>query len=256
MSFKVVIPARYASERLRAKPLLDIAGRPMLQWVYDNACSSGASEVIIATDDDRIAAAARAFGADVHMTSRNHRSGTDRIAQVVQERSDGPRQIVVNLQGDEPLLPAKLISQVAGLLRRESKSEVATLCEPIATARELFDPAVVKVVLDARGRALYFSRAPIPWHRQGFSTEPRSMPSSPRYFRHIGIYAYRVAYLAEFVTRPVSPLEAAESLEQLRALHYGAIIAVAEASVPSGPGVDTEDDVERVRRAMSRARES
>lgn len=248
--FKVAIPARFASTRLPGKPLLTIGGKPMIQHVYERALASGADEVVIATDDARIAAAADDFGASVCMTSGRHRSGTERIAELVRARGEPPETVIVNVQGDEPLLPPALVSQVAELLARTDAARMATLCEPISEARELFDPAVVKIVCDRRGRALYFSRAPIPWHRGAFAARPGALPEDPIYFRHVGLYAYRAGYLLEYADAPATPLEGVEALEQLRALWNGDWVQVAKAREPAPAGVDTEADLARVRRLL------
>ena len=250
MGFKVIIPARYASSRLPGKPLLDIGGKPMLQHVYERARLSGAEEVLIATDDQRVGELAARLGAPVQMTGSHHRSGTERLAEVVRERGEPGDRIIVNLQGDEPLIPPALISQVAELLDSRPNADVATLCEPIETLEELLDPGVVKVVRDGRDRALYFSRAPIPWHRESFARQPVELPSGQRYYRHLGIYAYRVSYLLDFVESEPSAIEETESLEQLRALYHGGRIVVAQAVEKSGPGVDTETDLEKVRKMV------
>lgn len=254
MSFIVVIPARYASTRLSGKPLLPIAGKPMIRHVYERALASGAQAVTIATDDERVHEAARAFGARVEMTGAHHRSGTERIAEVVTRLAVPAGEVVVNVQGDEPMLPPALVRQVADNLARRPQAQMATLCEPITEVSALFDPAVVKVVRDGSGFALYFSRAPIPWNRQRFAGLPAEMPgelpAEAVHYRHIGIYAYRAAYLGEYVAQPASPAERSEDLEQLRALHHGARIHVAEAVEAPGPGVDTPRDLEAVRRLM------
>lgn len=266
MSYIVVIPARYASTRLPGKPLADIGGKPMIQHVYERACESGASRVVIATDDSRIESACREFGAEVVMTSADHVSGTDRLEEVARKLNFEPRDRVVNVQGDEPLIPPQLIDQVADNLETFPEAAIATLCEPITDTPTLFNPNVVKVVSDARGMAHYFSRAPIPWARDVWSketwsketwgnelapgstpTETLPMPASTRFFRHIGIYGYRVSLLRAFVNWSPAPTEITESLEQLRALYNGALIHVAEASVKPPAGVDTEQDLERLR---------
>lgn len=248
MSFYVVIPARYASTRLPAKPLLDIAGKPMIQHVYERACESAAREVIIATDDARIAAAAEGFHARVCMTSADHQSGTDRLQEVTRQLGLDETEIVVNVQGDEPLIPAAVINQVATNLAHVKDASVATLVEPIHTYADFMNPNIVKVVSDHRGCALYFSRAPIPWPRDHFAqdkvnTLPDDFPSR----RHIGIYAYRVGLLNRFVQWPPAPLEKIESLEQLRVLWQGAMIHVADACAPVPGGVDTINDLQRVK---------
>lgn len=248
MSFYVVIPARYASTRLPAKPLLEIAGKPMIQHVYERACESAAREVIIATDDARIAAAAEGFHARVCMTSADHQSGTDRLQEVTRQLGLDETEIVVNVQGDEPLIPAAVINQVATNLAHVKDASVATLVEPIHTYADFMNPNIVKVVSDHRGCALYFSRAPIPWPRDHFAqdkvnTLPDDFPSR----RHIGIYAYRVGLLNRFVQWPPAPLEKIESLEQLRVLWQGAMIHVADACAPVPGGVDTLNDLQRVK---------
>ena len=226
---------------------MDIGGKPMLQHVYERARQSGADEVIVATDDERIRRSASGFGAAVQMTANHHLSGTERIAEVVRNGSQAAEHIIVNVQGDEPLIAPTLISQVAELLDSTSGANMATLCEPIATAEALFDPDVVKVVRDAADWALYFSRAPIPWHRQDFSAERQSLPRDQTYYRHLGIYAYRVSYLLDFVGNDATSIERTESLEQLRALYHGGRIVVSTARGKSGPAVDTAKDLKRVR---------
>ena len=250
MSFVVIIPARFASTRLPGKPLLDIGGKPMIQHVYERAVRSGADTVIIATDDRRIADVGRALGAEIEMTSAEHHSGTDRLAEVVASRNLGPDTVVVNVQGDEPFIPPALIGQVARRLEVDDQAVVATLCEPIVGVDDVFNPAVVKVVFDDSGRALYFSRAPIPWHRDAFSVAVPGLPTDRTYFRHLGIYAYRASYLATYVSLPRAELEMTESLEQLRVLANGDVIAIAVADESTGPGIDTYADLERARRLV------
>jgi 3-deoxy-manno-octulosonate cytidylyltransferase (CMP-KDO synthetase) len=248
MSYTIVIPARYGSTRLPGKPLLDIAGKPMVQRVWDQARRSGAADVVIATDDERIGEVAAGFGAQVCMTSPDHPSGTDRLQQVAAEFDWGDEHIVVNVQGDEPLIPPGVIDQVAANLSANDAAGVATLREEIASVDHLVDPNAVKVVCDARGMALYFSRATIPWPRDAFATDPSAMPRDGQWYRHIGIYAYRCAFLHRYVTWPPAPLETLECLEQLRALYNGVAIHVATACEPVPGGVDTESDLEAVRR--------
>jgi 3-deoxy-manno-octulosonate cytidylyltransferase (CMP-KDO synthetase) len=247
MGFKVVIPARYASSRLPGKPLLEIAGKPMIQHVYERGCDSQADEVVIATDDKRIRNRAEGFGAKVLMTSESHSSGTERIAEVAEQLAWTDDTTVVNLQGDEPTMPAALIQQVAEDMDTHPRAGVTTLYTPIDDREQLFDPHVVKVVMDAEGYALLFSRAPIPWHRDEFLRSDRQLPSGGLFARHIGLYAYRVGYLKQYVSWPPAPLEQAESLEQLRVLWHGGCIHVSEAVTPPGHGVDTGDDLQRVR---------
>jgi 3-deoxy-manno-octulosonate cytidylyltransferase (CMP-KDO synthetase) len=244
--FRVVIPARFASTRLPGKALLPMAGKPMLQWVCERAGQSRASEVIVATDDSRIASAAQSFGATVAMTAATHVSGTDRIAEVARTHGWSESDIVVNVQGDEPLIPPALIDQVAGLLHANAAAHMATLCTPLARLEELLDPNVVKVVAGTSGRALYFSRAPIPWHRDCAPAGLASQASFAGARRHIGIYAYRVGALLRLAAWPPTPLENAEKLEQLRALENGFDIRVADSVEPAGPDVNTPEDLERV----------
>ena len=249
MSFTVVIPARYASTRLPGKPLLDIAGKPMIQRVYEQAQKSEANRIIIATDDQRIADTAKGFGAEVCMTSAEHPSGTDRLQEVASQLGFYADDIIVNVQGDEPLVPPRVINQVAHNLMAEPQASIATLSEPIEDIDSLLNPNVVKVVSDARGRALYFSRAPMPWPRDQFNTEEgrTSMPSGFNWQRHIGIYAYRVKLLNDFVTWAPAAIEETECLEQLRAMWNGAQIHVAIADELPPAGVDTPEDLERLR---------
>ena len=251
-TFSVIIPARFASSRLPGKVLLEIAGRPLLWHVHQRATESGAERVVIATDDTAVASAARDFGADVEMTSADHASGTDRIAEIVERAGLADDAIVVNLQGDEPLMPASVIRQVAERLASDPTAAIATVCERITEAADVFDPSVVKVVMDAAGHALYFSRAPIPWDRNGFNAGgAASWPAPQPYHRHVGLYAYRVGFLKAYADMPACDIERAECLEQLRALYHGARILVDEAVAPSGFGVDTAADLERVRAIMA-----
>jgi len=245
--FRVVIPARYAATRLPGKALMPLAGKPIVQWVYERASAAGAQEVLIATDDDLIVSAAHSFGAEAVMTAAAHASGTDRIAEVARVRGWPPASVVVNVQGDEPLMPAALIQQVAALLAKHADADIATLASPITEVREFLDPNTVKVVTDAAGRALYFSRAPIPWNRDGAPAGLASQRDLSGARRHIGIYAYRVAALLRLAALPVSALETSEKLEQLRALEDGFDIRVGDAVERPGPDVDTVADLERVR---------
>ena len=247
MSFRVIIPARFESTRLPGKPLREVAGKPMIQHVHECASNSDSEQVIIATDDARIQQAAEAFGAVVCMTSTEHRSGTERLAEVIENMHIDYADIIVNVQGDEPLMPTTCINQVATALANTPQANVATLCTPIPTHHELFDPHIVKVVRDSSDMALYFSRAPIPWHREEFSADPDSLPSDQTpYYRHIGLYAYRAGYIREYVELAACDLEQAESLEQLRVLYHGGRIVCVEAHEVPGPGVDTEADLEKV----------
>jgi 3-deoxy-manno-octulosonate cytidylyltransferase (CMP-KDO synthetase) len=244
MNFRVVIPARFDSSRLPGKALMLLAGKPMLQWVHERARASAASEVIIATDDERIAVAARAFGAEVAMTSRTHVSGTDRIAEVATGRGWADADIVVNVQGDEPLIPPRVIDQVAELLGANARADIATLAAKIESQNDLADPNNVKVACDAGGRALYFSRAPIPFNRDA----PTTLSSAC--LRHVGIYAYRVSALRRLASLPASRLELIEKLEQLRALESGMEIRVALAVERPLADVNTAADLERAERAL------
>lgn len=248
MSFYVVIPARYASTRLPAKPLKEIAGKPMIQHVYERACESKAAKIIIATDDARIQQVAIGFGAHVCMTSPAHNSGTDRLQEVAAQLGLAPEDIIVNVQGDEPLIPPAVIDQVAGNLAANNYASVATLSEPIHSLADFRNPNIVKAVADEQGKALYFSRAPIPWPRDHFaqvdvSTLPAELPAQ----RHIGIYAYRVALLNRFITWPQAILEKIEALEQLRVLANGESIHIATACAEVPGGVDTEADLLRIK---------
>lgn len=244
--FKVVVPARYGASRLPGKPLLKIAGKPIVQYVYERARESAAGEVVVATDDSRIADACIAFGADVALTRSDHRSGSDRVAEVIEARGWPQDTIVVNLQGDEPCMPSALVDQVARGLAGHGSAGMATLAYPIADTETLFDPHVVKLVTDAQGYALYFSRAPIPWHRDEFLGGRKPLPKTVEFMRHIGLYAYRAGFLERFVSWQPAPLELAESLEQLRVLWHGERIHVTQAVEEPGPGVDTAADVQRV----------
>ncbi len=251
MSFTVVIPARYASTRLPAKPLKEIAGKPMIQHVYERACASAANDIIIATDDIRIENAAKKFGAKVCMTSVNHNSGTDRLQEVVSQLKLADNNIVVNVQGDEPLIPAEVINQVADNLAKMPGASMSTLSEPIYSLDDFRNPNIVKVLTDIHGKALYFSRAPIPWPRDHFATgAAQNLPDGFIAQRHIGIYAYRVALLNRFITWQPAPLERIESLEQLRVIWNGEVIHVAEALVAVPGGVDTEEDLLRIKKLL------
>lgn len=248
MGFSVVIPARFASSRFPGKPLADLMGKPMLQHVYERACESEALKVIIATDDQRIADTAKAFGAEVCMTSSDHPSGTDRLQEVVHSLGFYADDIVVNVQGDEPLIPPRIINQVAHNLMAMPEAGIATLSEPIESIEALLNPNVVKVISDRQGMALYFSRATLPWPRNAFQSGDQSvMPEGFAWQRHIGLYAYRVRLLNDFVTWPPAALEEVECLEQLRALWNGVRIHVAPADEAPPTGVDTPEDLERVR---------
>jgi len=244
--FRVVIPVRYASARLPGKALLPLAGKPMVQWVYERACRSQAAQVLIATDDLLIVSAAHSFGAETVMTSQTHTSGTDRIAEVARARGWSGQDIVVNVQGDEPLMPPAVIDQVAGLLESDNAADIATLATPIATLAEFMDPNAVKVVTDGRGRALYFSRAPIPWARDGAASGIASQHTFAGARRHVGIYSYRVGALVRLAALAPGVLERTEKLEQLRALENDLRIRVADALEVPGPDVNTASDLGRV----------
>jgi 3-deoxy-manno-octulosonate cytidylyltransferase (CMP-KDO synthetase) len=246
----VIIPARFGASRLPGKPLADLGGKPIVQWVHERALASGASRVVIATDDARIETAARAFGAEVVMTSPEHRSGTDRIAEAARRLGLRDEALVVNVQGDEPLLPPPLIRQVAADLAAHPAADMATLSQRIVTLADLASPHVVKVVCDRDGYALYFSRSLVPHPRDGMPEAEHLANAQPGWQRHIGIYAYRVGFLRAFVHWPPASIETTEMLEQLRALWNGATIHVAEACAPAPLGVDTPEDLERLREQL------
>lgn len=250
MQYSIVIPARFAATRLPGKPLREIAGKPLLQHVYECAQRTRANRIIIATDDARIQEVANGFDADVCMTSSEHRSGTLRTIEVIAKYGIDDEEIIVNLQGDEPLMPARCIDQVARLLADNPDVKMSTLATPILHDEAVFDPNIVKVVLNTRGQALYFSRAPIPWQQGDFNQGRVNPAYRDACLRHIGIYGYRAAYIKEYVALPPSPLEAIESLEQLRVLWHGGQIAVGLAEEVPGPGVDTESDLEEVSRLL------
>ncbi len=246
MSYRIVIPARFSSARLPGKPLLDIAGQTMIERVWRQASRSTAEQVVVATDDARIADTVAGFGGSVVMTRADHPSGTDRLCEVAEQLGWDEQTIVVNVQGDEPLIPPAVIDQVAANLAAASGAGVATLCEPI-TALEVFtNPNVVKVVSAASGLAHYFSRAPMPWPRDAFAGGATALPAGHPAARHIGIYAYRVAALRAYVGWPPAPLELTESLEQLRFLANGVAIHVAHACAAVPGGVDTRADLDAV----------
>lgn len=255
--FTVVIPARFGSSRLPGKPLADIGGQPMIQHVWQRAQESRAGRVVIATDDPRVQQACERFGAEVVMTSAAHVSGTDRLAEVAQALNLDEDHRVINVQGDEPLIPSVLINQVADNLDLHPEAAIATLCERLHDTESVFNPNVVKVVFDQQGMAHYFSRAPIPWYRDGWAgagdvAANRDLPDNFGYFRHIGIYGYRAGVLADFVRWSPAPAEQVEALEQLRALYHGARIHVDLAAVSPPAGVDTEADLQRVRAFLNK----
>ena len=254
MSFIVVIPSRMSSTRLPGKPLLDIAGKPMVQHVWERAMQSDATDVYIAVEHEDIRKVAERFGAKVCMTSDKHESGTDRLQEVIQLLGCDNDQVVVNVQGDEPLIPPEVINQVAGLMQK-SEIQMATLYEVIQQSEQLFDPNVVKLASDEAGKALYFSRAPIPWCRDEFTVGKgvAALPLDVEYKRHIGIYAYRAKLLNQFVSWPMSNLESVEKLEQLRAMSNGIRIQVDKACAEIPAGVDTQEDLELVRKIFAQS---
>jgi 3-deoxy-manno-octulosonate cytidylyltransferase (CMP-KDO synthetase) len=249
-AYTVVIPARYASSRLPGKPLQDIAGKPMIRHVWEQACKSGAQRVVVATDDRRILEACEGFGAEALLTRVEHNSGTDRLAEVAEKLGLAADAIVVNVQGDEPLIPPSVIDQVALNLSAHPEAAIATLAEPISDSQALFNPNVVKVLSDINGLALTFSRAPLPWARDEFAHDRDALPPAVPYRRHIGIYAYRAGFLSDFVAWGPCWLENTECLEQLRALWHGKRIHVADAVEAPPAGVDTAEDLERVRKLL------
>lgn len=265
--FTVVIPSRFSSSRLPGKPLADIGSVPMVARVWQQARASSATRVVVAVDDERIRDALAGSGAEVLMTRDDHPSGTDRLAEAAEQLVLPDDAIVVNVQGDEPLIPAALIDQVAALLGADPQASVATLAEPISDVDSLFNENVVKVVANAQGRALYFSRAPIPWQREGWgedwkrhgsphsSSAAKEALNSADWLRHVGIYAYRAGFLRAFQQWSPAPLERLEQLEQLRALHHGHVIQVGLAAEPHPAGVDTPEDLERVRAIVSTTEE-
>lgn len=247
MDFTVVIPARYASTRFPGKPLADIVGKPMIQHVYERSLRSNASQVVIATDDKRIEEVAKSFGAKVCLTREDHPSGTDRLQEVAEQLGLADDAVVVNVQGDEPLVPPVIINQVAENLAAQQDASIATLSEPIDQIDILLNPNSVKVLTDINGLALYFSRAPIPWPRDAFSQQqPTQMPTDFPWQRHIGIYAYKVALLNKYVQWAPTALEETECLEQLRAMWYGERIHVASAIESPPPGIDTPQDLAKL----------
>lgn len=246
-AFNIVIPARFASTRLPGKPLADIGGKPMVVRVAEAAARAGAREVLVATDDRRVADALAEHGVLALMTRADHPSGTDRLAEVAAQRGWADDVIVVNVQGDEPLLDPALVSAVAEALANDPEAAIATAAHAIADPAEFFNPNVVKVVTDARGRAMYFSRAPIPWARDAFATDRNTLPADLLPLRHIGLYAYRAGFLHRYQALPPAPCEQWEALEQLRALWHGFPIRVLACTQAPLAGVDTPEDLERVR---------
>jgi 3-deoxy-manno-octulosonate cytidylyltransferase (CMP-KDO synthetase) len=262
-TFLVVVPARYASTRLPGKPLADIAGKPMVAWVLERAAASGAAGVWAATDHGAVQAAVTAAGFSAVMTSPECASGTDRLAEVASRLGWADDAVVVNVQGDEPLIEPALIRATAQALFDHPAASMATVCHPLGDVAEVFNPNIVKVVTDKDGYALYFSRAPIPWARDAWMdtwTNPaarggQGLPPGLPIKRHVGLYAYRVGFLKSYPTLARPPLETFESLEQLRALWHGHRIAVIETPEPSPPGVDTPEDLELVRSLLAQGRE-
>jgi len=251
-AFRVVIPARYASTRLPGKPLADIGGKPMIVRVMERAVAAGAVEVLVATDDRRVLERVQAAGGRALMTRADHASGTDRLAEVVETLGWGDDEIVVNVQGDEPLIDPDLIRTVARTLADDAEAAISTAAHAIDDAGSFFNPNVVKVVCDARGHALYFSRAPIPWARDDLARTREALPAGLPVLRHVGIYAYRAGFLRRYTRLAPSPLEQWEALEQLRAMWHGHRIAVRVVDEAPAAGVDTPEDLEHVRAVFAR----
>lgn len=246
MSFRIVIPARFASTRLPGKPLRDICGKPMIVRVIEQAKKSNAEEVIVATDSQEIADALSDIDVQVCITREDHQSGTERLSEVIEQMGFADDQILINLQGDEPMMPPVCLNQVGQALEEDTKVKMATLCTPLTNLEELFDPHAVKVVRDINDYALYFTRAAVPWSRDCFNEAPRKMPLEQEYQRHIGLYGYRAGFIKQYLEWQSSDIEKTESLEQLRVLYYGEKIKVISAKIAPGPGVDTIDDLNRV----------
>lgn len=251
MSFRVLIPARYQATRLPGKPLRVVAGRPLVEHVWRRACESGAEAVVVVTDDERVRATVAAFGGEALLTRADHATGTDRLAEAVSRLGYADETVVVNLQGDEPGTPGEVIRQLGEALAADSQTQMATACAPLEAA-EIFDPHVVKVVTDAGGHALCFSRAPLPWDRERFPQDaPAALAAAPATWRrHLGLYAYRAGFLRRFAAWPACAIERIEQLEQLRALYHGVRVRVLDACAPVGPGVDTEADLAALRRRL------
>jgi 3-deoxy-manno-octulosonate cytidylyltransferase (CMP-KDO synthetase) len=254
--FRVVIPARHASSRLPGKPLADIAGKPMVVRVAERARLSGAQNVLVATDHEEILVALRRHGVEGMMTRADHATGTDRIAEVVARLGLDDADIVVNVQGDEPLIEPGQIAKVAQMLADRGEAAIATASHPITDAADVFNPNVVKVVCDANGHALYFSRAPIPYCRDDFVQGRRVLPAPSAHYRHVGLYAYRAGFLRRYGDLSPAPAEKMEALEQLRALWHGYRIVVAVSDRVPPPGVDTPEDLDRVRAAFDQTGEN
>lgn len=249
--FRVVIPARFASTRLPGKPLADIGGKPMVVRVVEAVSACGAAEVVVATDDQRVMDAVAAHGHAAIMTRADHPSGTDRIAEVARQRGWRADELVVNVQGDEPLIDPGLVVAVAAALAADSSASIATAAHAITDIADFLNPNVVKVATASSGHALYFSRAPIPWHRDGFAVQREAIPAGFQPRRHVGLYAYRVGFLQRYGELTPAPIEQWESLEQLRALWHGFQIRVIDCPHPPAPGVDTPEDLARVQALFS-----
>ena len=251
MPYSIIIPSRYSATRLPGKPLLDINGKPLIQHVYERAIESAAREVIIATDDERIEKVATSFGARVCMTRSDHPSGTDRLSEVVSQLELSDDEIIVNLQGDEPVMPSVLLEQVANSLKNSPAASISTLCEPITLSEEVFDADIVKAIIDHSDYALYFSRAPVPWIRGNYDHKDHNKHVSvENCFRHIGLYAYRTGFLKGYPQLETCQIEQQEALEQLRAMYHGYRIKVEIAQAPAGIGVDTPADLEKARQLL------
>ena len=245
MEFRVIIPVRFESTRLPGKPLVDIAGKPMIQHVYERAKDSGAESVVIATDSDKVAEAAKAFGAEVCMTLPEHQSGTERLSEAVEALEYEDDDLIINVQGDEPLISPDTINKVACDLHEHETVKMTSICEPIETVEDLMNPSIVKVVLNRRNFAMYFSRSPIPWQRALGADEQADLTEN--YYRHVGLYGYRVSMLKDYVNWAESPYEALESLEQLRVLWNGFRIHMCVSDTKLPPDVNTPEDLEKVR---------
>ena len=249
MEVYIIIPARYQSTRLPGKMLLTLGGKnnkPIIQHVYEQASKSHANDVIIATDNKEIVDTCTAFGAKIYMTKSSHKSGTERIAEVIELHNIQDEDIIINIQGDEPFISPTIIDQLIDNIK-QTELKCATLCEPISSAKQLFDPHITKVIANNKNEAIYFSRAPIPWDRERFNSEQKGLSKNFTYMRHIGIYAYRADFVKRYVNWEPSPLEQIESLEQLRILWHGEKIHVEEAKGQSGLGIDTKHDLEKAR---------
>jgi 3-deoxy-manno-octulosonate cytidylyltransferase (CMP-KDO synthetase) len=251
LSFTVVIPARYASTRFPGKPLIDLQGKPMVVRVAERAARSAATRVVVATDDQRIADACGRAGVEFAMTRSDHPTGTDRLSEVVSQLNLADDAVVVNVQGDEPLIPCEVIDQAAALLQRQPQAAMATFCHPIHDVADVINPNVVKCALNLAGEAMYFSRAPIPFARDAWSAGVQMLPPDLPVYRHIGLYAYRASFLRTFPTLEIPEVERFEALEQLRALAHGYRIAAAVIDSPLPPGIDTPEDYQRLRERYS-----